>query len=218
MRVLLIDGHAETGRLSAHLLDLYKAALPAGSEVERIALAELTFDPVLHAGYTAKQAWEPDLAAAAEAIERCDHLVLAFPMWWGGEPALVKGFLDRVLLPHFAFRYHDHDSMWDGLLAGRSADVLVTMDTPGIFLRFAYSNSIVHRMRKQIFGFCGFKPARFQGFAPVRRGGAEKSMAKWQKHITALARSAGKGRTKEKLTPLAAFLAYQAASSSADKS
>ncbi len=218
MRVFMIDGHAETGRLSAHLLDLYQAALPAGVEVERIALADLMFDPILHGGYTRKQAWEPDLEAAATAIERCDHIVLAFPMWWGGEPALLKGFLDRVFLPHFSFRYRETGSMWDGLLEGRSADLLVTMDTPGFFLRFAYSNSIVHRMRKQIFAFCGFKPVRFQTFGPVRRGGAEKSMPAWQRTIAKLARSAGKGRKVEKLNPLAAFLAYQAASSSADKS
>jgi NAD(P)H dehydrogenase (quinone) len=218
MRILLIDGHAETGRLSSHLLDLYQSALPVGVEVVRIALSELDFDPILHGGYARRQAWEPDLERAAAAIERCDHLVLAFPMWWGGEPALLKGFLDRVFLPHFSFRYHEKGSMWDGLLEGRSADLLVTMDTPGFFLRFAYSNSIIHRMRKQIFAFCGFKPVRFHAFGPVRRGGAEKSMAAWQRTIAKLAASAGKGRKVEKLNPLQPFLTYQAASSSAVKS
>ncbi len=129
-------------------------------------------------------------------------------MWWGAEPALVKGFLDRLLLPHFAFRYHDDDDWWDKLLEGRSADALVTMDTPGIFLRLAYHNAIVHRWRKQILGFCGFKPARFHIFAPVRKGAAEKNWSKWLKKIEKAARSAAIMTRQPRQSHLAEYLHY----------
>jgi hypothetical protein len=51
-------------------------------------------------------------------------------MWWGSEPAHLKGLLDRVLLPGLTFAYHDDDNWWDKLMEGRSADVIATMDTP----------------------------------------------------------------------------------------
>ncbi|MDO5704082.1 MAG: NAD(P)H-dependent oxidoreductase, partial [Paracoccus sp. (in: a-proteobacteria)] len=154
-RVLLIDGHPDAGRLSAHLLDGYQAALPTGAEVRRIALRDLDFDPVLRRGYAAPQPLEPDLEQAAGALDWCSHLALAFPLWWGAEPSLLTGFWDRVLLPGRAFRYHEKDPWWDRLMAGRAADVIVTMDTPPLYLRLAYFDPIGWRYRRQVLGFVG---------------------------------------------------------------
>ncbi len=108
MHLVLIDGHPDANRLSAHLLDVYRNACKA-SIVDHIAIRDLSFDPVLHRGCLQPQRWEPDLLDAAQKIDLCDHLVIAFPMWWGAEPAVVKAFIDRLLLPHFAFRYHSDD-------------------------------------------------------------------------------------------------------------
>lgn len=208
MRYLLIDGHPDGDRLTTGLLDHYAANCPTDARIDRLILRDLQFDPILNHGYEIPQKWEPDLKEAASLIDGCDHLVIAFPMWWGAEPALVKGFLDRLLLPHFAFRYHDHDDFWDKLLEGRSADALVTMDTPKFFLRLAYGNSIVHRWRKQVLGFCGFKPARFHIFAPVRKGNADKNWPKWQKAVEKAARSASSLKRKPKQSHLQSFLDY----------
>jgi len=209
MNVLMIDGHPAPDRLSTRLLDHFAASLPPGHEVGRIALRDLSFDPVLHDGYATRQPWEPDLLDAARRIDACDHLVLAFPMWWGGEPALVKGFVDRVFLPHFTFRYHDNDPWWDGLLAGRSADLFVTMDTPPLYLRFGYHNAIVHRWRKQIMEFVGFSPVHFHSFGVVRRGGAEKQMTKWLGRVAGAAKAAAGHNRKARQSRLADFLAYR---------
>ncbi|MFY9349737.1 MAG: NAD(P)H-dependent oxidoreductase [Sphingobium sp.] len=199
MRVLILDGHPDEGRLVSHLLDLYRAGLGDATEVERIAVRDLTFDPILRQGYKIVQPWEPDLERVGAAIAACDHLVVAFPMWWGSEPAELKGLLDRVLLPGFAFRYHKDDPFWDRLLAGRSADVLITTDTPSWFLRFAYGNPVVRRWRGQILGFCGFKPLRITRFGPVRQGGVEKHLVAWQRKIERLAASASHLRRPAKL-------------------
>ncbi|WP_373490594.1 NAD(P)H-dependent oxidoreductase [Parasphingorhabdus sp.] len=208
MRYLLIDGHPDSDRLTTALIDHYAANCPAGADIDRLILRDMAFDPVLHQGYARPQKWEADLERAARLLDGCDHLVIAFPMWWGGEPALVKGFVDRLLLPHFTFRYHEHDDWWDKLMEGRSADALVTMDTPGIFLRFAYHNSIKHRWRKQILQFCGFDPARFHIFAPVRKGSAEKNWPKWQARVARAANSAVGLKRKPRQSHLANFLAY----------
>lgn len=190
MRVLILDGHPDDGRLVSHLLDHFQSSLGRDIEIERVAVRDLAFDPILRHGYKAVQPLEPDLDHVASAIAACDHLVIGFPMWWGSEPAQLKGLLDRVLLPGFAFRYHKEDPFWDRLLAGRSADVIMTMDTPGLYLRFAYGNPVMRRWRGQILGFCGFKPIRFTKFGPVRQGGVEKNIAAWRGKVERLAESA----------------------------
>lgn len=198
MRVLLIDGHPDKDRLSAHLLDLYQHTLSPDCEITRIAVRDLQFDPDLCRGYADMQPLEPDLAATFEQIEACDHLVLAFPLWWGAEPARLKGFWDRILLPKRAFRYHEKDPFWDRLLRGRSADILVTMDTPPPYLRLVYFDPVGWRYRRQVVGFVGFRPIRLAYFGPVRRGGAEKSLSRWEKRIGNLARNvAGLRRGKK---------------------
>jgi NAD(P)H dehydrogenase (quinone) len=190
MRVLLIDGHPGAGRLSAHLLDTYQAALPEGTEVDRIAIRDLAFNPDLTRGYVELPPLEPDLDRALALIEGCDHLVLVFPLWWGAEPARLKGFWDRVLLPRRAFRYHRDDPWWDRLLAGRSADVIVTMDTPPVYLRLAYFDPVGWRYRRQVLGFVGFRPIRLHYFGMVRRGGAERNLVRWRAKVERAARSA----------------------------
>lgn len=194
MRVLILDGHPDEGRLVSHLLDHYQAALGDGATVERIAVRDLDFDPNLKRGYAVVQPLEPDLERVTAALAACDHLVIGFPMWWGSEPALIKGLIDRVFLPGFAFRYHPDDPFWDRLLAGRSADVIITTDTPSWYLRLAYGNPVVRRWRGQILGFCGFKPVRILKFGPVRHGGAEKNIAAWRRTVARLAGSASRLR------------------------
>lgn len=179
MQVLILDGHPDGGRLLDALLDRYAAAVPAGASLERIAVRDLQFDPVLHRGYSADQPWEADLQRVAAAIDACDHLVVAFPLWWGAEPPALKGLLDRVLLPGWAFRYHKDDPMWDRLLAGRSADLIVTMDTPPWYLRLAFGDPVVKRWTRQILGFTGFKPVRVFRFGATRRGGAKAKFETW---------------------------------------
>lgn len=205
MRVLMIDGHPDKGRLSSHLLDLYASALPPDAVVSRFALAELEFDPVLRHGYARRTEWEPDLRRLAEALDSCDHLVIAFPMWWGAEPAVLKGLLDRLLLPGFAFAYHADDPWWDRYMAGRSADAIVTMDTPPLFLRFGYGNAVVTRWKRQVLDFCGFRPARVLALGPVK-GVAERSLPKWQPRIERLARSVRQKEPDKKVPRLSAFL------------
>lgn len=188
MRVLLIDGHPDKDRLSAYLLDAYAAALPAGCVVDRLAVRDLDFDPNLPRGFVDLPPMEPDLVRALDLIERCDHLALVFPLWWGAEPARVKGLWDRILLPRRAYRNHADDPWWDRLLAGRSADVIVTMDTPPWFLRLAYFDPLGWRLRRQVLGFVGFRPIRLIYFGMVRRGGVERNLPRWIARLQRAAR------------------------------
>jgi hypothetical protein len=94
LRALIIDGHPDEGRLMTYLLDHYATSVGKHAIVERLAVRDLVFDPNLRRGYGADQDWEPDLKKVAKSIDVCDHLVIGFPLWWGGEPILLKGLLD----------------------------------------------------------------------------------------------------------------------------
>ncbi|MBO6945887.1 NAD(P)H-dependent oxidoreductase [Altererythrobacter sp.] len=206
MNVLLLDGHPDQGRFASHLLDLYEKALPSHCSVERIAARDLMFTPILRHGYARRTNLEPDLLDLAAKLDRCDHLVIAFPMWWGAEPAEIKGLIDRLFLPGFTFAYHADDPWWDRLMEGRSADVIATMDTPPLFLRFAYGNAIVQRWKKQVLGFCGFKPVRFFSCGPIKQGGWEKGLPKWEQKIARMAQSIRPKDTELKKQRLEKFL------------
>jgi len=199
MRCLILDGHPDSGRLITALLDGYAAGLPDGTEIVRIAVRDLAFDPNMKHGYAIKPPLEPDLVALSQELDACDHLVVAFPMWWGSEPAMLKGLIDRVLLPGWAFQYHRDDPMWDRLLAGRSADVVITMDTPPWYLRLVFGNAVVKRWKRQVLGFVGFKPVRTFCFGPARSGGAEKHFASWTATLQQAAASAATLRRAPKL-------------------
>jgi NAD(P)H dehydrogenase (quinone) len=147
MKVLLLDCHPDHARFASHLLDLYQDALPDHAEMDRIALRDLAFSPHLRRGYAKRTDWEPDLLKLAKMVDECDHLTVAFPMWWGAEPAELKGLLYRLFLPGFLFSYRENSSLWDGHMTGRSADVIVTMDTPPLFLRLIYGNALIKRWR-----------------------------------------------------------------------
>ena len=166
--ILVIDAHPNPSSLCAALAARYaEGARAGGAQVSVLALRELQFDPVLHEGYRGDQPLEPDLLRAQRLIEGCDHLALVTPLWWGSVPALLKGFFDRTLQRGWAFRYLDSGNPL-GLLAGRSARVLLTTDSPGWYLRWLQGDPTVKQLVRSTLRFCGFKPVRATRFGPVR--------------------------------------------------
>jgi NAD(P)H dehydrogenase (quinone) len=168
-RILVILGHPSDNSFCRALADSYaKGAETAGHEVQRISLGSLSFDPVLHDGYAKIQDLEPDIVTAQSAISWAQHLVFVYPIWWGSIPALLKGFIDRVFLPGFAFRYRDGSVFWDRLLIGRSAHLLVTMDSPPWYFRWVSRMPGHNQMKRTILGFCGIRPVAVSSFGPVK--------------------------------------------------
>ena len=194
-KILVILGHPQKESLCGFLAEAYTAgailvprgsANAAGGEVRTLALGDLAFDPILWNGYKEIQPLEPDLVKAQELITWADHLVFVYPNWWGSIPALMKGFFDRTLLPNFAFKYRQDSPMWDKLLANRTAQLLVTMDTPSWFYRWVFKMPGHEQMKRTILGFCGIKVVKITEFATVRKS----SLAQRQKWL-AIAKKLG---------------------------
>src|SRR5690606_20388316 len=95
-------------------------------------------------------------------------------IWWGTMPSLLKGFLDRVLMPGFAFRHAENAFGYEGLLGGRSAHLITTMDTPALVYRLAYRAPGHNAMRRATLRFCGIEPVRITPFGPVLKSDAEQ--------------------------------------------
>ena len=178
-RVLVILGHPVVGSLCGALASSYTAAAEsAGHEVRRINLAELSFDPLLRHAYSEHQELEPDLVNAQAQIKWAQHVVFVYPTWWGSMPALMKGFIDRTFLPGFAFKYHKRSPLWDRLLTGRTAELIVTMDTPPLFNKLVNRSPGDKQMKRSVLQFTGLKPLRATSFGKVR-GSSNAKRAKW---------------------------------------
>jgi len=167
MRCLLILAHPRRDSLCGALFDAcVDGARQAGAECRELVLSEMSFDPDVHAVSPELQPLEPDLVRAQGDIAWAQHLVFVYPTWWGTFPARLKGFLDRVLTPGFAFRHVTH-SQWDKLLAGRTADLITTMDTPPLVYRLIYRAPGQQALARATLGYCGLRTARIQTFGPV---------------------------------------------------
>ena len=128
--------------------------------------------------YKEIQELEEDLKMAQEFIIWAEHLVFVYPTWWGTIPAQLKGFIDRTFLPGFAFKYRKDSLFWDRLLTNRSARLLVTMDAPHWYYKWAYKQPGHNMMKKTILWFCGIKPVKISEFGPIKIS-TETQRHKW---------------------------------------
>ena len=172
-KVLIIVGHPRRQSLCQALASACgSGARRAGAQVRELRLAELRFDPNVRSFDPSAQAVEKAVIQARRLIRWADHIVFVYPTWWGTMPALLKGFLDRVLAPGFAFT--ETERGFAPLLRGRSAELLTTMDTPRWVYRWIYGAPGHKAMARAILGFCGIEVARVASFGPVNRSDLEQ--------------------------------------------
>lgn len=168
-RILLILAHPRKDSLCGALASAYKqGALESGAELREMALSDEDYEPnVLHHS-PRQQFMEDSVKKAQEWITWAEHIVFVYPTWWGTVPALLKGFLDRVFMPGYAFNETEHPGQYEQLLRGRTAELLVTMDTPPWVYRWIYRQPGHNAMKRSTLGFCGVKPTRISTFGPVK--------------------------------------------------
>ncbi|MEM6538615.1 MAG: NAD(P)H-dependent oxidoreductase [Pseudomonadota bacterium] len=160
-KIAIWVGHPRQSSLSQGMADEYeRGAREAGAETRAMRLYDMVFDPNLENGYHERMELEPCLVEWRENILWADHLCWAYPQWWGGMPAKMKGVIDRAYLPGFAMQYHNNDPWWDRLLAGRSADILMTSDGPAWFDQISYGRPAKLQVEKLVLKFVGVKPVR----------------------------------------------------------
>ncbi|MEO3402901.1 NAD(P)H-dependent oxidoreductase [Mucilaginibacter sp. CAU 1740] len=169
MKIYILLAHPNKNSFNGQIANQYeRAAISNGHEVRRQDLGEMRFDPILWKGYAQVQELEPDLRQAWGNITWCDKWVIIYPVWWGSVPALLKGFIDRTLLPGAAFKYHTKDPFWDKQLSRKTAHVITTSDAPAIWLWWQYGNSDIKAIKKATLEFCGIKPVKTTRISRVK--------------------------------------------------
>ena len=173
-KILIINGHPNPDSFNYGIAAAYKqGALTAGAEVKEIVVADLNFSPNLKFGYQKRTDLEPNLLDALEKIKWCEHMVWIHPVWWGGLPAMLKGFIDRVFLPGFVFQYRENSVWWDTLLTGKSARIITTLDQPSWYYWLMFGRPSVNQLKKSTLEFCGVKPVKVSYVGPLRNSTAE---------------------------------------------
>jgi NAD(P)H dehydrogenase (quinone) len=190
-KVLVINGHPDKESFCYALAERYKKGADAsGAECKLVHLIDLKFNPILTFGYRKISELEPDLLNMQQEITAADHLVFVYPNWWSTLPALLKGFIDRVFVPTFAFKYRPNSPFWDKLLKGKTARLIVTMDTPQWYYWLINKNAGHNAMKVGILEFSGIKPVKISSFAIIKSSTATKRN-KWLDDVETLGEKQG---------------------------
>jgi NAD(P)H dehydrogenase (quinone) len=185
-KILIINGHPDKESFNFALSEAYmKGASQANAEVKVINIRELHFNPNLQYGYRKRTELEPDLLDAQAKIKWAEHIVWIYPVWWSSVPAIMKGFLDRVLLPGFAFKKRDNSLFNDKHLSGKTARIICTLDQPGWYYRLIYGRPSHNAMKKGTLHFVGIKKVRITTIGPIRLS-KDTYRAKWLQKIEKL--------------------------------
>ncbi len=178
-RIVIINGHPNRDSFNFGIAHAYKkGAEQSGAEIRELTIANLHFNPNLQFGYQKRTELEPDLLNAWETIKWADHLVWIHPVWWGGLPAMLKGFIDRLFLPGMVFSYRKKSFFWDKHLKGKTARIITTLDQPGWTYRFLFGRPSVNQLKKSTLKFCGVNPVKVT-YVGVIRNSDEIQRKKW---------------------------------------
>lgn len=198
MRIFIVHAHHEPTSFNAAMTGTAVRALrAAGHEVRVSDLYAMNFDPVSdrrnfltvkdplrlkqqdeEAYADAHDGFVPELAAEMEKLAWCDALVLQFPLWWLGMPAILKGWVDRVFALGRTYgggRYFDK-----GVFKGKRAMCAITVGG----VAAAYSDigiygpmqSVLHPIQHGILAFVGFTVVEpYVVHAPARMDAAQRA-------------------------------------------
>ncbi|MDR1593193.1 MAG: NAD(P)H-dependent oxidoreductase [Prevotellaceae bacterium] len=169
MRYLIILAHPNPESFSSSLINaLHDHLVNEGNEVKIRNLYAIGFNPVLSAddfSSLADNKTPKDIEIEQEYVKWSDHIIFAFPVWWGGMPAMLKGYIDRVFSEGFAYEYVAEGV--NGLLSPRKGSTICSTG--------AYSEeykTVQDAMKvisgEVIFDFVGIKPYKqlFYGGVP----------------------------------------------------
>jgi NAD(P)H dehydrogenase (quinone) len=159
MRVLVIYAHPLADSFAGALhRAVVEALAEAGHEVDDCDLYAMGFDPVMSAAERrAHNTEHPDLSAVESHVERlraADALVLCFPVWWYGMPAILKGYFDRVWVNGVAFHLHAGGSMDPGLHRLKKLWVVCTYGAPWWLIKLVLRDPVRAVIHTGIRGLC----------------------------------------------------------------
>ncbi len=168
MKVLAIIGHQQRGSFChavfAAAIDELRAS---GHQVTDHDLYAEGFDPVLPPEEIPKDAeLAPAIRRHCEEVASADGYLVVHPNWWGQPPAMLKGWIDRVLRQGVAYEFGAEGGV-DGFLKGRTALIFTTSNTPREIEMKLFGDPLENLWRTCIFGFCGVEDFHRRNFESI---------------------------------------------------
>lgn len=194
MQISILLAHPNPQSFNHALARAVAAAAEASGH--RVILRDLCaekFDPILPFAEASEKNFPvpPEIARHGREAAEADALVFIHPNWWGQPPAILKGWLDRVLRPGEAYKFGVNakgEAGPVGLLKARALLVLNTSNTPLDQERERYGDPLEGLWKRAIAGFLGIPVCERRNFAPVIASTPE-DRARWLEEAAALARA-----------------------------
>jgi len=184
--ILIINGHPDKESYNYAISSAYyKGTVESDANVKSLNLIDLKFNLNLQYGYRKRTTLEPDLIDAQEKLKWANHIVWIYPVWWGSIPAIMKGFLDRVLLPGFAFKKREGSVWWDKYFTGKTSRIICTLDQPPWYYKFINRSPSHYAMKKLTLNFIGIKSVKITTIGPLRLS-TDEFRKKWLMKIERL--------------------------------
>lgn len=144
------------------------------------------FDPILPYSEFPKEAQLPDVVKLhCREIAAADGIVIVHPNWWGQPPAILKGWIDRVLRPGVAYHFLEGDSgggVPEGLLKAKTAMVFNTANTPHQRENQVFGDPLELLWKNCIFSLCGVENVYRRTFTTVVTS-TEDQRNKWLQEV-----------------------------------
>ncbi|HEY4976136.1 MAG TPA: NAD(P)H-dependent oxidoreductase, partial [Gaiellaceae bacterium] len=135
---------------------------------------------------------DPKIAGHCEELAAAEGIVVIHPNWWGQPPALLKGWIDRVVLPGVAYRFLEGDKgegIPEGLLKAKTAVVLNTSNTEAGREQEAFGDPLETLWVRCVFSLCGVEDVRRRTFSVVVTSSDEERAA-WSDEAAEMVRGA----------------------------
>lgn len=165
MKIAVIYAHPYSKSFNNTIFETVLRELKAKSDVDVIDLNRDNFNPVLTekdlAVYAQGKSTDPLVEKYQQIIKNADHIFLIFPVWWAIMPAILKGFIDKVLLKDFAFDKPE-GKLPKGLLTHiKSATIINTMSSPVFYYNLFIKQPLRGSIIKGTLKFCGIKKVKW---------------------------------------------------------
>lgn len=188
MNIVIVYNYPYKGSFCHALLEsTIKGAKLAGHTVDIIDLDSDKFNPVMSGqdllAFRNHEASDPQAIDYINRIKKADHLVLIFPIWWELMPAMMKGFIDKVIFPGSTYNYTKSGyGMISTLTKLKSTTIITTMNTPKIIYRFIFGNALQKALIKGTLKKSGLKNVKWHSFNMVKAS-SDTTRKKWLKLI-----------------------------------
>ncbi|MCM0583119.1 NAD(P)H-dependent oxidoreductase [Weissella diestrammenae] len=192
MKTVIVYNHPYEKSFNHAILEATMRGLKhSENEIDLINLDEDKFNPVMEKedllGFVRHSAVDDQAVDYINRLQNADNLVFIFPIWWELMPAMMKGFIDKVIFPGGTFDYTKSGyGMISKLSRLKKTTVITTMNTPKALYRMIFSNAIQRSLIRGTLKKSGMKNITWLSFNMIKSSSIKRRtswLVKVEKHF-----------------------------------